>query len=110
MIYELLHRYNEFIQSYKIERFRQVGMSYELIATVIFNNTNELHIHDYLFLDGKRKYAYHYQDNTGQLIFRYDTASHFKQLSTYPYHKHLPDKVVESNVLTIEKVFAEIAT
>ena len=38
-------------------------------------------------------YRYHLQDGKNNLIFRYDNTPHFPELSSYPHHKHLPDKV-----------------
>ena len=43
----------------------------------------------------KTRYAYHYQDASGQLIFRYDNAPHHPHVSTFPHHKH-SGSVVES--------------
>jgi hypothetical protein len=39
-------------------------------------------------------YRYHFQDETNQLIFRYDSTPHFPDLASFPHHKHLPDRVV----------------
>lgn len=39
-------------------------------------------------------YAYHYQDQEGNLIFRYDNASHYPEVETYPSHKHVGSKVI----------------
>lgn len=38
----------------------------------------------------KLTYAYHCQSAEGDLIFRYDNATH-KPTLTFPCHKHLPD-------------------
>ncbi len=35
------------------------------------------------------KYSYHYQDEAGQLLFRYDMAPHHPDVMTFPHHKHL---------------------
>ena len=35
----------------------------------------------------KTDYAYHYQDQQNQLIFRYDNAPHHPQIATHPHHK-----------------------
>ena len=39
-------------------------------------------------------YRYHYQNEENQLIFRYDSTSHFPDLPTFPHHKHLPTTVI----------------
>ena len=56
----------------------------------------------------KIKYRYHYMTKAKKLIFRYDNAKHYPNLSTFPHHKHLPNKVIESEALTIEDVLDEI--
>lgn len=51
-------------------------------------------------------YRYHFQDSDNNLIFRYDNTPHFPKLSSYPHHKHLSDKVVETkkpNILDVIK-------
>jgi hypothetical protein len=52
-------------------------------------------------------YRYHYQDKQNRLIFRYDNAPHFPDLASFPHHKHLPDKTIESNKPTIFQVLKE---
>ena len=42
------------------------------------------------------------------MIFRYDNAPHWEEISTYPYHKHLPDSVISSKIMTLDKVLEEI--
>ncbi len=110
MIYNILKQYSSIIKHCNIEKFRQTQNSYELVLTIKFADESELSVNDYLFLDGKRKYSYHYQNQDKELIFRYDNAPHWKELKTYPYHKHLPNNVEESNVMNIEKVLQEIST
>lgn len=54
------------------------------------------------------RYAFHYQTADGTLIFRYDNAPHFPELSTFPAHKHTPDGVVESKAPDLSDVLREI--
>ena len=46
-----------------------------------------LHRHKVLLV--KVRYSYHYQDQHGQLIFRYDNAPHHPKIATFPHHKHV---------------------
>ena len=39
-------------------------------------------------------YRYHFQDGQNNLIFRYDNTPHFPNLSSFPHHKHLVDRVI----------------
>jgi len=55
------------------------------------------------------KYSYHYQDQNGDLIFRYDMAPHHREMQTFPYHKHtLSNKVVDASCPTLAQVLDEI--
>lgn len=38
---------------------------------------------------GKLEYAYHYQDASDRLVFRYDNALHHPEIVTHPHHKHV---------------------
>ncbi len=39
-------------------------------------------------------YRYHFQDGQNNLVFRYDNTPHFPNLSSFPHHKHLVDRVI----------------
>ena len=41
------------------------------------------------------KYRYHWQDPDGQVIRRWDNASHHQHLPRAPHHVHLPDGTAE---------------
>ena len=59
------------------------------------------------------KYRYHSQGKQNQLLFRYDNTPHFRHLSTFPHHKHLPTEVVASEkprVIDVLKEAEEIST
>jgi hypothetical protein len=72
MLLHLAKRYPDLIQKIEVERFRIVGESYELNAVIFLQDGSKLFVKDYLFLDGTRKYAYHWQNRDGQLISRWD--------------------------------------
>lgn len=52
-------------------------------------------------------YRYHCQDENNRLIFRYDSTSHFPDLSSFPHHKHLPDTVIPSDKPDIDEIIKE---
>jgi hypothetical protein len=58
-------------------------------------------------------YRYHFQDQENNLIFRYDNTPHFPDLKSFPHHKHLKNKVEDSdaplilNVITEAKLLAQ---
>ncbi len=56
----------------------------------------------------KKKYKYQLRSHTAEIIFRFDNAPHHQNVATYPHHKHLPDKIIESTEPDILQVLAEI--
>lgn len=53
-------------------------------------------------------YRMNYLDRDGNLVFRYDNAPHYPQLSSFPAHKHVGDSVVEAEPPDLGDVLAEI--
>lgn len=56
----------------------------------------------------KLRYSYHYQDESGELIFRYDNAPHYPNLPTHPHHKHVGTAVESAEVPDLSEVLREI--
>jgi hypothetical protein len=52
-------------------------------------------------------YRYHFQNESNQLLFRYDNAPHFPNLATFPHHKHLHNETIASEKPTILEVLIE---
>jgi hypothetical protein len=55
-------------------------------------------------------YRYHCQDEKNQLVFRYDSAPHFRDLSSFPHHKHLPGATIPTEQPSIPGVLMEAAS
>ena len=56
----------------------------------------------------KLRYTYHYQDASGEMIFRYDNAPHHPTVSTHPHHKHVGPTIEPSQPPDISIVLREI--
>jgi hypothetical protein len=56
------------------------------------------------------KYRFQYMSADGQMIFRYDNAPHHPETTSFPHHKHIPDKVVPSSMPSIRNLLNEIST
>jgi Family of unknown function (DUF6516) len=82
-----------------------------LNGVITFADGSELHYAEFLDASSqtveKLMYRYHYQDRTGQLVFRYDNARHQPPMLSSS-HKHLPEQVVASIIPTLDDVLAEI--
>jgi len=59
-------------------------------------------------LNKKDKYKYHFMDANNQLIFRYDNVRHYKEIETFPHHKHIPDGIEYANEPEIDDILKEI--
>ncbi|MGZ8191778.1 MAG: toxin-antitoxin system TumE family protein [Methylococcaceae bacterium] len=110
MFLDVLAQYPDIISDYDVLQFRMVGASYQFIAKVRLRNQTELHVKDYLFLDGTRKYSYHWQDAQGVCIFRWDNAPHHQAISTFPFHKHIGEQetITESPPMKLASVLDSI--
>ncbi|HLG29257.1 MAG TPA: DUF6516 family protein [Candidatus Brocadiales bacterium] len=80
---------------------------------ITFVDNTELHFKE--FLIAKKgiqviKYSYHYI-SANSLFFRYDNALDpaAKKLETFPHHKHMGDKLLNSKQPALSEVLHEIA-
>jgi len=108
------------VDQYAVTRFvLDANVSFEtrpgeqgyLTGSITFVDSSVLHFRE--FLDAvketvdKLMYTYHYQDESNQLIFRYDNARHRPPLRSLE-HKHISDQIVETPAPTLDDVLAEI--
>lgn len=76
-------------------------------GSITFKDGSVFHFKDVL-LGKSRQYRFHYMDERNNLICRWDTAPHHKELKTFPYHVHLADGVKESRPVKLIDVLDEI--
>ena len=69
-------------------------------GNITFKDGSIFHFKEVL-LGKNRHYRFHYMDERNNLISRWDTAPHYKELKTFPYHVHLPNGVKESKQVTL---------
>jgi len=110
VFYKLAEEFSGIIKDYSVIEYKRYGSAVSLVARVVFKDGSLLHIRDYLFIDGKRKYSYHWQNVHDGLITRWDNSPHHKELSTFPHHRHLPEGVAVSKERTIKDVLIVIST
>jgi hypothetical protein len=108
-VISVIESYANIVRSYRVERFREFGGAHQFVAIVELVDDSTLHIRDYLFLDGTRKYSYHWQDKAEKLIMRWDNSEHHRHLSTFPFHQHTSNVVEESVPMNVEKVLQFIS-
>ena len=76
-------------------------------GTILFIDGSMLELMEYLKGEIRLKYRFHYMNEMGQLIFRYDNAPHHK-VSTFPDHKHIAEGVIASSPQKLPDVLNEI--
>ncbi len=110
MLLKLLHNNSDIIKDVVIQNFRKEKSSYELIATLYLHDESLIHIREYLFSTGRRKYVYHWQRNNGKLLGRWDNAPHWPSVNTFPDHFHdgHSKNVVASQIKEIHDVIMYI--
>jgi hypothetical protein len=95
-----------------LDRSDMSGQSSELYAVLIFPDSSELHLVEQLVVQHyalvKSRYSYHYQQASGELIFRYDNAPHHPDLLNYPHHKHIGEQIVSAQAPDLSDVLKEI--
>ena len=96
------------IISEKSIEFREFDIEEGFIkGTILFIDGSMLELMEYLIGEIRLKYRFHYMNEMGQLIFRYDNAPHHK-VSTFPDHKHIAEGVIASSPQKLPDVLNEI--
>ena len=110
MILDILQKFNDIIEKYDIQKFRILDNAYEIVLQINLINETSLHVRDYLFTDGSRKYSFHWQNTRFQCKIRWDNAPHHQNTETFPFHKHVgvEEKVKNCEVMNLEKVLEYI--
>lgn len=103
---ELLNKH-EIVKSYEIQDFRQGPDFYFLKVRADLNNSTVLYIREYVSED-EYHYSYHWQEENGTLLVRWDNAPHHRGLKTFPHHKHVSEQILPSYEITLEDVMKYI--
>ncbi|MBC8434273.1 MAG: hypothetical protein H8D96_20380 [Desulfobacterales bacterium] len=113
MLVNLIEKHGDLVQSYSIGEFDQAGPNIRIRAQITFVDNSVLFIRQVVLGESTFKYAYHWQDQRGNLICRWDNSPHWPEIATYPHHKHI---IVRSQIVVTEtrggdldQVFEEIA-
>ncbi|MCO6450546.1 MAG: hypothetical protein J5I90_07120 [Caldilineales bacterium] len=95
-------------RAWRLVQFEQVGKSHRLVIDCELIDGSRLSIRDYVFTDGKRKYAYHWMETDGTLRRRWDNAPHWQGIATGEHHLHKPGSEMPgpSSVTNIEDLLA----
>ena len=102
------------LESANIERYEEEVLTSSranLRIRVRFLNGHLLEVNEAIVIEADQLkhlgYRYHFQDQQNNLIFRYDNTPHFPDLKSFPHHKHLKNKVEDSDEPFILNVIKE---
>ena len=104
----IIKKYDSIISGYKIINWEAEPTSYRFKANILFTNGTKLFVKDYIF-SHKRKYSFHWQDENENIIIRWDNAEHWKDIVTFPFHKHKGNRVLPSTETSLEDVLEYIS-
>jgi hypothetical protein len=105
---DLIARHEQYIKSFQVLLYEQEGELFRFKAELQFRDESKLFIKEYVFRSSARKYAYHWTDPSGSLICRWDNASHWTDISTFPHHRHLSSGIHESTETSLADVLNAI--
>ena len=100
---EIIERYGPILLKHEILVWENEPTAYRFKAMLYFLDGSTLAVRDY-YLGGERKYSYHWQDKDANILVRWDNAGHWKDVPTFPHHKHVKDEVLPSTETTIEDI------
>jgi hypothetical protein len=95
-------------------KYRQLSPSTGYIKTEItFLDFSQCAIFEFIRIENQKikieKYRYHYMNSHNRLLFRYDNASHYNNVNTYPHHKHISHtEVIPSTQKSFSNILSEI--
>ncbi|MFQ5584982.1 MAG: DUF6516 family protein, partial [Calditrichia bacterium] len=78
-----------------------------LKGRIIFLDDSILHLNE-IISDKVKRYRFHYMNHNNDLIIRWDSSPHYKELSTFPYHLHTSCKVISSQPVTLIDVLKRV--
>jgi len=106
MILSLLDKSDIVIQ-YDILDYKQWNSGYFFKIKAVVKNNCLLFIREYVD-EKERNYSYHWQNEDGNLIVRWDNSPYHKNVVSFPHHKHTAQGVCESREVTVEDVLLYI--
>jgi hypothetical protein len=109
-VLKILREYSTLVLSYRITRLEQMGPLLRFRAELELIDHSRLFIRETVLGSVKRKYSYHWQDQQGHLLIRWDNAPDWNT-ETFPHHKHVHDErnVEPSYERTLEQVMVCLA-
>ncbi len=96
-MFDILRKFQYMITHLQVIKYEIEENQIRIHVKLILTDESQLIIRDYKFVDNTRKYSYHWMDKDGNIRVRWDNASHWKSVVTFPHHKHVEK---EGNVIS----------
>ena len=112
MLADLVRHHDDIVLSWTVMQLDHDGPNLRLKARMEFRDHSVLYVRQAITEPACFKYAYHWQDRDGNLIFRWDNAPHWTHVATHPHHKHISRTLSPVEDLCggdLEAVLGEIA-
>ncbi|MBI4698264.1 MAG: hypothetical protein HY758_04980 [Nitrospirae bacterium] len=106
---------NPYLESQNLSFEERPPNSAYLTGILTFINGSKLHLKEFIVFKSEDvnilKYGYSYLTKDDVLIFRYDNAldPQAKKVSTYPEHKHSPEKILPAQKPAFDQILREIS-
>jgi len=100
---------SEIVSDFTITEYKKFSDGFYIKLIVRLFDKSILYVKEYNDSE-KRNYSYHWQDENGKLITRWDNAPHHKQIKTFPHHKHAGNTLEESYEVTLEDILKTISS
>ncbi|WP_420266837.1 toxin-antitoxin system TumE family protein [Candidatus Magnetominusculus dajiuhuensis] len=97
----------DFIASYEVMDYKKWDRGSYSKLRIVFNDSSVLFVREYVD-ELQRDYSFHWQSSDDAMIIRWDNAPHYKELLTFPHHKHMEGSIIESRVVSLEDVLTQI--
>jgi len=78
----------------------------KIIAEAVMIDSSKLYIRERYRKGRLIKYSYHFISSG--CVIRWDNVPHHKNVKTHPFHKHVDDKICDSEEMNINKVLIEL--
>ena len=100
----LKEQYKNLITDFRVKKYVNERSLFFCKVLITFSDESTLDVKEYRFTNNERKYSFHWMDKKHKMIARWDNADHWKNISTFPHHKHVGKKVVPSTEITLEQI------
>ncbi len=107
----ITHKFQPIIRDVRVLKYEWEEDQMRIHIQIRLKDDSHLVVRDYKFSDNSRKYSYHWMDENGDLRIRWDNVPHWKNIPTFPHHKHIEkkDNVVGSTETDLESVLTCIS-